>query len=85
MNNILNFINRPEILTVFFLWTLIWKGLALWKAANKKQLIWFVMLLVINTMGILEIIYLVYLHRWDIDQGRTLKYLKKSFSKFNFV
>lgn len=40
------------------LWTLFWKGLALWHSARKKQPWWFVILLVLNTAGILEIIYL---------------------------
>ena len=40
-----------------FLWTLTWKGLALWKAGKKGNAIWFVVLLLVNTFGILEIIY----------------------------
>jgi len=49
---------------VFFLvaasiWTAVWKGLALWRAARLKSVGWFVALLFINTMGILEIIYIL--------------------------
>lgn len=40
-------------------WSLFWKGLALWRAARLNQPGWFVGLLVINTLGILEIIYLL--------------------------
>lgn len=40
------------------LWCLVWKGLALWHAAQRKQPWWFVAILLINTFGILEIIYL---------------------------
>lgn len=43
---------------LFVLWSLIWKGLALWHAARRGEKGWFVALLIINTMGILEIIYL---------------------------
>lgn len=39
-------------------WTLPWKGVALWKAANKKDKVWFILLLVLNTLGILEILYI---------------------------
>jgi len=39
-------------------WALVWKGLALWKAARRGENVWFVALLVINTFGILEILYL---------------------------
>lgn len=40
------------------LWSLFWKGLALWKAARNDERYWFVALLVINTVGILELAYL---------------------------
>ena len=40
------------------LWSLFWKGLALWHSAKKGQNLWFVLMLVLNTAGILEIIYL---------------------------
>jgi hypothetical protein len=40
------------------IWSFIWKGLALWKAARLGSKIWFVVLLVVNTVGILEILYL---------------------------
>jgi methionyl-tRNA synthetase len=39
-------------------WTIFWKGLALWHSARRGETIWFVALLVINTMGLLEIFYL---------------------------
>ena len=39
-------------------WTIIWKGMALWKSANKGSKPWFIVFLVINTLGILEILYI---------------------------
>ncbi len=39
-------------------WSLLWKGLALWRAAKRGDTWWFIAFLVINTAGILEIIYL---------------------------
>ena len=47
----------PVILLVV-LWSVFWKGLALWHSARRGQYWWFVILLVVNTVGILEIIYL---------------------------
>lgn len=41
-----------------YVWSLLWKGLALWRAAKGKQRNWFVVLLVLNTVGILEIVFL---------------------------
>jgi hypothetical protein len=45
-------------LLVIILWTLFWKGLALWHSARRGQYWWFVVMLVVNTMGLLEIVYL---------------------------
>lgn len=40
------------------LWSVVWKGLALWHAGRRGHPKWFIVLLVVNTVGILEIIYL---------------------------
>lgn len=59
-NEILNFIDTP-VGAIFFLafltWSTIWKGLALWRSAKKDDSLWFVILLVFNTAGLLEILY----------------------------
>ena len=39
-------------------WTLPWKGVALWRAAGNRQLWWFVALFLLNTLAILEIVYI---------------------------
>lgn len=39
-------------------WELYWKGRGLWKAAQHKQLHWFIAMLVLNTIGLLPILYL---------------------------
>lgn len=36
------------------------KGYALWHAARNNHVWWFVALLVINTLGILELVYLIW-------------------------
>jgi cytoskeletal protein RodZ len=38
-------------------WTIPWKGVALWRAAKKQSVAWFIVLLLVNTLGILDIIY----------------------------
>jgi len=45
---------------ILIIWSLVWKGLALWKAAKNNNLKWFVVLLVVNTVGILEILYIYF-------------------------
>lgn len=49
--------NQVVIYTVI-LWSLMWKGLALWRAARLQQKNWFIAILILNTLGLLEIIYL---------------------------
>lgn len=41
------------------IWDLAWKGFALWRAARNRQPVWFLFLLILNTAGILPIIYLL--------------------------
>jgi methionyl-tRNA synthetase len=50
-------LSLPMII-IIALWSLFWKGLALWHSARRGEAAWFVVLLVINTIGILEIVYL---------------------------
>ena len=40
------------------IWELVWKGMGLWRAARNSQQNWFVAILLINSLGILPIIYL---------------------------
>lgn len=35
------------------------KGFALWHAAKREELWWFIALLVLNTFGILELVYII--------------------------
>ncbi len=42
-------------------WSLVWKGLALWRSAKRGEKIWFIVFLLVNTAGILEIIYLFFI------------------------
>lgn len=46
------------LLLVLVLWVLPWKGYALWTAAKRGEKWWFIALLVVNTLALLEIIYL---------------------------
>jgi methionyl-tRNA synthetase len=64
---------EPEKIAIFFtifviviIWSAIWKAIALWKSARNKQVAWFVVLCVFNTIGILEILYLAF---WQKDKN----------------
>lgn len=51
-------LTNPMIMYPLLIWSIFWKGLALWRSARMKHKGWFIALLVINTVGIFEIIYL---------------------------
>lgn len=78
---LLELMRNPVVVIPLSLWLVFWKGLALWKAVGKRQLLWFMILLLLNTMGILEIGYIFYLNRWDLDKGKLLQFLEKRFKK----
>ncbi len=46
------------VLVIILIWSSIWKGIALWKAAKNGSKFWFILLFIINTLGILEILYI---------------------------
>lgn len=74
-------LSRPEVYVLFLVWSLVWKGIALWKSATKRHLVWFIILLLVNTLGILEILYIFYLNRWELDNGKLLKFIKTKTTK----
>jgi hypothetical protein len=60
---IIAILNDPRItlvLSILAIWELAWKGIALWKAAGNGSKPWFIALLIINTVGILPIIYVFF-------------------------
>jgi len=59
------------IVMLLALWTLPWKGYALWHAAKLSHKWWFIALLVVNTLAILEIIYIfAVVRRTQRGQGK---------------
>ncbi|HEY4520747.1 MAG TPA: DUF5652 family protein [Candidatus Paceibacterota bacterium] len=72
MSNILDFLNnytlngftgpftrdRVLFLIILLAWSLVIKGIALWKSARRAEKVWFAALLLLNTFGILELLYI---------------------------
>jgi methionyl-tRNA synthetase len=56
--------SHPFILFILIVWTLIWKGIALWRTAREGKRRWFIVFMIINTFGLLEIFYLYALPRF---------------------
>jgi len=80
-NLITNSLGMPIwLFTLVTIWTLVWTLLALWKAARKKHIAWFIVMGILNTLGILEILYL-YLFSNIERSKKKLKIPKKKASK----
>lgn len=41
-------------------WSVFWKGVALWNAARRKDKAWFIAFMLIHTAGLLELFYLLF-------------------------
>jgi len=54
----IEFLLQPEVLVPLIIWSMFWKGWALWLAGNRKEKVWFIILFLVNTIGILDIIYI---------------------------
>jgi hypothetical protein len=68
MDSILQILNPHNPVFYFVIaWAVMWKGIALWHAARSRQLVWYIILLLVNTVGILEIIYLIFFRKKDQD------------------
>lgn len=65
--------NMNSSVYIFILIELILKGISLYKSAKRDQKVWFVALLIINSLGILPAIYLLL--------NRDVKFLNSVFSK----
>ena len=55
--------NYAIILATLIIWSLPWTSIALWKAARRKDIVWFVVLLLVHTAGILDILYIFILSK----------------------
>lgn len=60
--------NLAIIIIAAALWTIPWKGVALWKSARNGHKGWFIIMLFINTLAILEIIYIFFFSKRNNDQ-----------------
>jgi methionyl-tRNA synthetase len=61
------------LLLVVIAWSFVWKGIALWTSARNSQKTWFVVLLIVNTVGILEILYLYFFQENKGSQKKVKK------------
>ena len=56
-------LDNPFLVLFLLIWSMIWKGIGLWRASRQEQRNWFIAMLVVSSFGILEIIYLFFFSR----------------------
>jgi hypothetical protein len=65
------------LFVILLIWSSVWKFLALWKSARKNSVGWFVLFAIINTMGILEILYIFIFSEMKKNNFRAKKVRKR--------
>lgn len=63
--------HNPLLFSLLIAWSLLWKALALWHSARGSQIVWYIVLCIVNTAGVLEIIYLLFFRRKPV--GRYIR------------
>jgi hypothetical protein len=62
------------LIIVSLIWSLPWKGVALWKASRLSHKRWFMVLLIINSFAILEIYYIYFIARkYKVEEVEEVK------------
>ena len=68
---------NPVLLAVIMVWSLAWKLAGLWKSARKGSIIWFIIIGLVNTVGILEILYIFVFSEIKLNKKPEKKLKKK--------
>lgn len=74
--NINDLLSNNIIWVLVIIWDVVWRGIAMWRTAQQKKKIWFVVLLLINSVGILPLIYLLFIEKGEVF-GKKKKSKKK--------
>jgi predicted Co/Zn/Cd cation transporter (cation efflux family) len=51
-------VSNLTLVIILLIWDVIWKVAAMWKAGRDNQLVWFISIAFLNTLGILPAIYI---------------------------
>lgn len=63
------------------IWSLVWKGLGLWFSGKNQQKGWFIAMLILNTAGLLPIIYLIWFRPQPLIEIKDKKVEEKKVDK----
>jgi methionyl-tRNA synthetase len=62
------------IIVVASVWSLVWKAVALYEAGKLRHKGWFTALFFINTLGVLEILYVAHFSKTEQRMARRTSY-----------
>jgi len=60
MNLLTELYQQNPLLLVIVIWSIPWTFSAMWKAAQNGHKVWYIALLIINTAGVLPMLYIFY-------------------------
>lgn len=60
---------NPYWLLIASLWTLPWKAWALWLSARRGDFWWFLFMIFITTLGLIEIFYIFFIAKQSDGRG----------------
>lgn len=66
---------------ILLAWTLVWKAFGLWHSAKRNNGIMFVIMLLVNSAGIIPIVYLLYLKYGKENEIEQIRSPKKAVRK----
>jgi len=72
MDQFLKFVSQPGFAIPIMIIVLVLKGVALWKAACRRQFFWFVIMSIFNSVGLLEILYIFWLNRYELGNNQKI-------------
>ena len=59
----------PAWFWALVVWEAVWKLIALWKSAKNNHPVWFIIIAITSTLGIIPIIYLLWAHKSQEKRG----------------
>jgi len=65
-------LNQWYVVLVLMIWEGTWKGLSMWRAAKNDHKWWFIAIFLVNSIGILPIVYLKFYQPKAPAQPRRL-------------
>lgn len=60
------------LIALVLVWIIVIKGIALWKSARNDDKWWFIALLLINSLGILELVYIIWFSKKKMELMETV-------------